>query len=187
MRMRTYSSHSSFQPAGKRGKSFRWLIIGLVFGFVGGVATATGVIIRKPVEFVISMPRQDFPAEDLSGSAQPEVWSDSGNVSVRTPRANTAVVSPLIVEGMERTFEQNVVLRLSDGKGVEMVKVAVTGTAPDAGIHGPYRAELKFEKPKTKTGTLEVFQGSAKDGSEIDKVTIPLRFLATGESASGGE
>lgn len=176
MRMRSYSSHSSFQPAGKRGKPFKWLIIGLVFGFIGGVATATAVIIRKPVEFVISMPRPDVPLENRGASAQPEVWSDSGNISVRTPQPNTVVASPLVVEGMERTFEQNAVLRLRDGKGAELTKVAVTGTAPDAGIHGSYRAELQFDKPKTKTGTLEVFQASAKDGSEIDKVTIPLRF-----------
>ncbi len=174
--MRSYSSHSSFRPTPRRGKAFRFLLIGLVFGFIGGVATATGVIIRKPVEFVISMPRQGSLSENSGGQAAPEVWSDSGNISVRIPQPNTVVTSPLVVEGMERTFEQNVVLRLLDGKGNEVVKTSTTGTAPDAGIHGSYRAELKFENPGTKTGTLEVFQGSAKDSSEIDKVIIPLRF-----------
>lgn len=174
--MHSYSSHSSFRPVLKRGQAFKWLLIGLVFGFIGGVATATGVIIRKPVEFVISMPRQEVTSENPGGQTQPEVWSDSGNISVRIPQPNTIVTSPLIVEGMERTFEQNVVLRLRDGKGNEIVKISTTGTAPDLGIHGSYRAELQFEKPKTKTGTLEVFQGSLEDGSEIDKVTIPVRF-----------
>ncbi len=174
--MRSYSSHSSFRPVQRSGKAFRFLIIGLVFGFIGGVATATGVIIRKPVEFVISMPSQEISTQQSDAQALPEAWSDSGNISVRTPQPNMIVASPLIVEGMERVFEQTVVVRLRDGKGAEIIKTSVIGSAPDAGIHGPYRAELKFDIPKTKTGTLEVFQVSAKDGSEIDKVTIPLRF-----------
>lgn len=128
---------------------------------------------RKPVELVISTPPPSTPSDVVEA---PEVWSDSSNISVRIPQPNAIVRSPLIVEGLERTFEQNVVLRLRDGKGNELAKISTTGTAPDLGIHGPYRAQLSFDKPKTRSGTLEVFQGSPKDGSEIDKVTIPLRF-----------
>lgn len=138
---------------------------------------ATVVSVKKPIELVVSMPpAQDFSAEYLSGQDMPEVWSDSKNVSVRVPVSNALVKSPLVVEGLERTFEQNVVIRLKDGEGLELVKIAVTGSAPDVGIYGPYHGELKFETPATKTGTLEVFQGSPKDGSEIDKVIIPIRF-----------
>lgn len=152
-----------------------WIVFVFIAGVVGGVIIDQMLAARKPIELIVSAPSQDVP-ENLGEEAPPEVWSESGNISVRTPEPNALVKSPLIVEGMERTFEQNVVLRLRDGKGVELVKTVTTGTAPDLGIHGPYRAELVFEKPKTKTGTLEVFQGSPKDGSEIDKVTVPVRF-----------
>lgn len=154
-----------------------WILVVFIAGLVAGVSADQFFNARKPIELIISAPRQDFPAENQDGQASPdEVWSESGNISVRIPQPNTLIKSPLIVEGMERTFEQNVVLRLRDGNGNELVKTFTTGTAPDLGIHGAYRAELIFEKPKTKSGTLEVFQGSPKDGSEIDKVTIPLRF-----------
>ena len=163
-----------------------WVMFVFIAGVVAGVVIDQMLTVRKPIGLIVSAPRQEVPEEN-GESAPPEVWSESGNISVQTPQPNALVKSPLIVSGMERTFEQNVVLRLRDGKGVELIKTFTTGTAPDLGIHGPYRAELKFETPKTKTGTLEVFQGSAKDGSEIDKVIIPVRFPAPGGSASGVE
>lgn len=155
-----------------------WILFVFIAGVVGGVVIDQKLSAQKPIELIVSAPRQEVSQESAGVNSAPEVWSESGNISVRSPQPNGLVASPLIVEGMERTFEQNVVLRLRDGNGIELVKLSTTGTAPDAGIHGLYRAELIFEqsKTKTKTGTLEVFQSSAKDGSEIDKVTVPVRF-----------
>lgn len=170
--MRAYGSQS-FVEKKRGGKVWRWLFFGLLFGFAAGFIAATAAVVRKPVELIISTPP---PPETLSGGEDGELWSKSENISVRTPRPDEKVESPLIVEGMERTFEQNVVLRLKDAGGRELVKTFTTGTAPDLGIHGPYRAELTFDRPSTRAGTLEVFQGSPKDGSEIDMVTVPVRF-----------
>lgn len=171
-KMRTYSANF-FRPANRPGKPWRGMLFVFIVGVVGGVIIDQALSARTPVELIISAPALPETAEVV---AAPELWSESKNISVRVPKSNQVVASPLVVEGLERTFEQNVVVRLRDGKGGEMVKVAVTGTAPDVDIHGPYRAELKFEKPATKTGTLEVFQASAKDGSEIDMVSVPVRF-----------
>lgn len=174
--MRAYSGQS-FKSA-KRSRPWRFLVY-LTVGFVGGFVAATTWSVRQPVELVINTPHEAVAPTVSSADevlAAPEAWSDTSNISVRTPQPNTFVKSPLVVEGLGRAFEQNAVVRLKDGKGVEITKIAVTGTAPDAGIYGPYRAELTFEKPKTKTGTLEIFQNSPKDGKEIDKVTVPVRF-----------
>ncbi len=171
-KMRAYGSKSFGSPRRSGGKWKRWFLV-FVFGFVGGFVVATAFSVREPIQLEISTP---LPPETVEEDPEEQIWSASGNISVSTPKPNTVVSSPLIVEGLERTFEQNVVVRLKDAGDRELAKVAVTGTAPDAGIHGPYRAELTFETPATKTGTLEVFQGSPKDGSEIDKVTIPVRF-----------
>lgn len=164
---------------GERGSGWSWKKwFGLLLlGFIGGVVADQVWTARGPVELIISTVApavSDLPG--ISENRMPEIWSESGNISVRFPEKNSVIQSPLSVEGMERTFEQNVVLRLRDSKGGELVKTAVTGTAPDVGLHGLYRAELLFDRPKTKTGILEVFQASAKDGSEIDKVTMPVRF-----------
>lgn len=171
--MRAYSSNS-FRPAKTSRRKWTWIIFVFIVGFVGGVVVDQWLAAQKPVELIVSAPRQEIPEADQTPVS--EIWSDSGNISVRAPQPNALVSSPLIVFGMERTFEQNVVIRLRDGKGNELIKTSTTGTAPDLGIHGPYRAELIFEKPKTRAGTLEVFQASPKDGSEIDKVTVSVRF-----------
>ncbi|KKU71749.1 MAG: Lipoprotein LpqB, GerMN domain protein [Parcubacteria group bacterium GW2011_GWA2_47_26] len=138
--------------------------------------------IRKPIELVVTtvQPNQNPSAAivntDLEAQAPPEIWSEGENISVRMPQPDSLVTSPLIVEGLARTFESDVVLRLKDDKGEELVKTFTTANAPDAGLYGPYRAELIFEKPRARAGTLEVFELSAKDGSEINKVTVPVRF-----------
>lgn len=181
--MRAYGS-KSFGEKKRSGKSWRWLIYGLIFGFVGGFAAATAINVREPIQLVITAP-SDLPADLTEQEVAPEtaeeeavyeIWSDSKNISVQNLQPNTLVRSPLIVEGLERTFEQNVVLRLKDAGGRELAKTFTTGNAPDMGIHGPYRAELTFDRPRTRAGTLEVFQNSPKDGSEIDKVTVSVRF-----------
>ena len=174
--MRAYSSNSF--KISKRGNKMSWIWTAFLLGagFIGGIAIDQKLSMRKPVELIISTPVQELPQGSVVETGLPEIWSESHNISVRSPQPNELVRSPFKVEGLERTFEQNVVLRLRDGKGNELVKIFTTGAAPDAGIHGPYRTELAFEKPATKTGTLEVFQASAKDGSEIDKVTVPVKF-----------
>jgi len=176
--MRAYSSNSFRGSSRSSGSAWKRTFITFVVGLICGIIIATLLNARRPVEVVFSGPPASpmQTPETVVDTETPAIWSESKNISVRTPVPNARVRSPLSVEGLERTFEQNVVVRLKDGKDNELAKIAVTGTAPEPGIHGPYRAELTFEKPATKTGTLEVFQGSPKDGSEIDKVTIPLRF-----------
>ena len=40
-----------------------------------------------------------------------------------------------------------------------------------------FQGQLPFDSaPPTAQGTLEVFEVSAKDGSELDKVTVPITF-----------
>lgn len=172
MIMRAYGSRA-FAPR-KRG-STRWkgVLAALLVGLVSGFVASTALNVRAPIELTISTPPLPETFED---GASDEIWSASNNISVRAPRPNALVASPLVVEGLERTFEQNVVVRLKDAGGRELAKVAVTGTAPDLGIHGPYRAELIFDTPRTSSGVLEVFQNSPQDGSEIDKVVVPVRF-----------
>ena len=172
--MRAYSAHS-FRPQ-KRTKPWRFLVY-LMIGFIGGFVVATILNARKPVELVISTSRPNLTVEnDNLGGTEQESWSESKNISVRAPQVNAMVTSPLIVEGLQRNFDQKVVVRLKDAKIIELAKVEVVGTAQDFGIYSLYRAELTFEKPKTKTGMLEVFQNSLKDKSEIDKITVPVRF-----------
>ncbi|MBZ9572400.1 GerMN domain-containing protein [Patescibacteria group bacterium] len=98
------------------------------------------------------------------------------NIIVFNPKEGDEVGLPLKIEGKARVFEGTVNLRLREKEGGILVEDIVTAQSPEIGQFGPFKKELTYPLPKTREGILEVFQISAKDGSEIDKVIIPLKF-----------
>lgn len=117
-------------------------------------------------------PTIDAQNPDASGTLPP---SSSKNIEVLSPRTGDNIKSGFRVEGNARTFESNVRIRLTTDDGTVLIDTNTTANAPDVGQFGPFEKTLVFSTD-AKTGTLEVFQNSAKDGSEIDKVTIPVVF-----------
>lgn len=103
------------------------------------------------------------------------VVSESGNIKVSQPLPLQTVSSPLAVRGEARVFENNVEYRLTESDGTVLAEGFATAQAPDIGQFGPFEATIGFNT-ETEVGTLEVFSTSPKDGSEINKVTIPLIF-----------
>ena len=107
---------------------------------------------------------------------RPVVETESDNISVTSPVPYTSVGNPISVTGSARVFENNVSIRLLDGDGTVLAESFATAEAADVGLFGPFTLELEYDQNQFEEGTLEVFQGSAADGSEIDKVTIPVLF-----------
>lgn len=101
--------------------------------------------------------------------------SSSQNIEVLSPLMGDSVKSGFGVKGNARTFESTVNIRLIDSSGNVIVETVTMANAPDAGQFGPFEKVLNFKTTDT-SGILEVFQYSAKDGSEIDKVEIPVTF-----------
>jgi hypothetical protein len=94
---------------------------------------------------------------------------------VFSPVAEGLYHSPIVVRGFSRTFEGAVSLRLTDADG----EVLAARTAQGGSVDGFafFDSYLRFTLAEEITGTLEVFEVSAKDGSEINKVSIPLVLL----------
>jgi hypothetical protein len=94
------------------------------------------------------------------------------NIRVTTPRpGSTAHADQFVLEGQARTFENMVAYRLSLENGRVLSEGHVQAKGP-MGVFSSFRTMVKAgQKGKA---VLEVFQNSAKDGSEIDKVRIPL-------------
>jgi hypothetical protein len=107
---------------------------------------------------------------DTPGSITP---SASRNIEVLSPLTGDSVRSGFLVKGNARTFENVVNIRLSDSNGNILIETNTIANAPDTGQFGPFDKTITFTTDDNQ-GTLEVFQYSAKDGSEIDKVVIPL-------------
>jgi hypothetical protein len=100
----------------------------------------------------------------------------SSNIEVMSPKQGEKVSSPFMVYGNARVFENVVSIRLSDGEGNVLYQNNVIANAPDVGKFGPFQAKVDYSVSQPQKGILEVFQSSAKDGSEIDKVTLELQL-----------
>jgi cytoskeletal protein RodZ len=109
--------------------------------------------------------------EDEENSA----LAEADNIIVSSPKKEEAVSSPFSINGKARVFENVVSIRLKDDNGKTLFQGTAQAQSPDIGQFGTFKAEINYTTSES-AGTLEVFQTSAKDGSEIDKIIIPVKF-----------
>lgn len=140
----------------------------LVF-FGVGIALAVGFWILS--REAISPNGELMTSTSVAPSAAPK-----GNITVDGPRSGDLVDTNFIVTGLARTFENNVLWRLRDDAGRELVHGFTTANAADVGQFGEYLIHVAVPAGASKDVVLEVFESSAKDGSEIHKVTVPVRL-----------
>src|SRR3989338_634306 len=116
-----------------------------------------------------------FLARDYKKTFGP-VASKEGNIIVKMPFDGQDVGNPLTIKGEGRVFESVFQYRIKDSDGNIVFQDHAMTDAPDIGQFGPFELTVYYPKPKTRTGTVEVFAYSAKDGSEIEMVRIQVRF-----------
>src|SRR5690349_3760735 len=94
--------------------------------------------------------------------------------------ANFVVGNPFQVHGTSTAFESTLSWKLMDAGGETVGEGYTMIASPDVGVPGPYEITGFIDtSPKTQTGVLMVYESSAKDGSPIHVVTIPVEFLFT--------
>lgn len=104
------------------------------------------------------------------------VVSDSGNVEVTSPDVGETIGLPLVATGRARVFESTLNYRLLDAENSVLAEGYVMTNAPDIGEFGDFTITTSYAAPSGNTGTLEVFDYSAKDGSVIDLAQVPVTF-----------
>ena len=95
-------------------------------------------------------------------------------VLVETPTPLATVKSPLEVSGTSNTFEATSQLELLGADDKPIVSKTVTASS-GTGERGTFHVTLHFEAP-AGPATLVSYEESAKDGSHIDVVRIPIRI-----------
>ena len=97
-------------------------------------------------------------------------------ILVESPLAFQEVASPLRVTGTANTFEATFEYELTDTDGRIVDESFVTATS-GTGTRGTFDFTTKpYTIPFDGVGSLIVFERSAKDGSRINLVEIPLRM-----------
>lgn len=129
----------------------------------------------KPITNRIT-PYPTVPLNSSSIATQVITPSSSRNIEVLSPLTGDKIKSGFSVKGNARVFENVVSIRLSDSSGNILSQTTSTANSPDTGEFGAFEKNINF-KTKDTEGKLEVYQVSAKDGSEIDKVIIPVQVI----------
>jgi hypothetical protein len=103
--------------------------------------------------------------------------NETKNILVRSPLTNSLEVMPFVVEGEARVFENVFNYRLKDAADNYVLTDGVGyANAADIGEFGTFKIEISALRrlPVKKDVILEVFDYSAKDGSEENIVVVPF-------------
>lgn len=94
--------------------------------------------------------------------------------------------NPTFISGTTTAFENIANWKVVDEKGTVISQGFFTVSSPDIGMPGPFTAWLFYDAaPKSASGSLMVYEASAKDGEPIHVVTFPLKFLYGSWSMGG--
>lgn len=85
------------------------------------------------------------------------------------------IANPLVVAGRARTFENNVALRARDANN-NVIAEGFTTAQGEMGQHSPYRGTLWLTRHPGERITVEALEYSAKDGSEVNLVSVERPF-----------
>ncbi|MCX7623427.1 MAG: GerMN domain-containing protein [Thermomicrobium sp.] len=96
-------------------------------------------------------------------------------IFVETPGPGETVTSPLRVTGTANTFEATFMVRLSTVDGAVLYERSAMATS-GSGTRGAFDLMVPFEVSQPVDGTLRLWEYSARDGSEVNVVEIPVRL-----------
>lgn len=106
----------------------------------------------------------------------PVIKTQNEFLKVVSPRPNQIIENPVQVSGESSFFEGNTRIRIKDNDNNILVDTFTTATGGEMGELSPFFEDITYQNPTTEKGFVEVFEESAKDGSEIHKITIPVVF-----------
>jgi nucleoid-associated protein YgaU len=95
-------------------------------------------------------------------------------ITVRQPQPFDIVNDQVCVCGIGTGFEGQITARVRNAAGTRLAQSSVR--AGGTGIWGNFDAALPVGVPSTAQGVLEVFEVSAEDGSELNKVVVAITF-----------
>jgi germination protein M len=151
------------------------------FSMLGRLAQVVFTITQFPtvdrVAFKINGESVDVFSSEGIVLDKPQTRGDFENIAapivVAAPRPGATVSSPVTVAGNANVFEATVTLRIVDATGKVIVRDFTTATC-GTGCRGDYSTKLKFDVSEAQKGFVEVYEESAKDGSPLFVVRLPV-------------
>ena len=85
------------------------------------------------------------------------------------------ITNPLIISGRSNFLEAKTRIRIVDNNNCILADTSVNAEGWMDDLY-PFSGEIPYSTPSSDIGFLEVFENSAKDGEEINKVIVPIFF-----------
>lgn len=101
-------------------------------------------------------------------------FPNSRNIRVLSPKVGAAIKSPVVISGRASASKMILQARVKDASGLILAQTKIMSAKKQE--MSPFSVSLKYKKPTRPKGTIEVFLLSPEDGSEANKITIPVTF-----------
>jgi hypothetical protein len=86
-----------------------------------------------------------------------------------------SIDNPVTVSGRANVYEATVYIRIVDREGSILADTFATAEGWMDGKY-PFSLQVSYDKPKLQGGYIEIFEKNPKDGSESNKVVVPVVF-----------
>jgi hypothetical protein len=107
----------------------------------------------------------------LAGSCEGSAMTAFPPIAVRQPKLYDIVDDPVVVSGIGTGFEGTFAARVRDAQGHQLGQVTIH--AGGSGIWGNFNVAIPLSGvPTSPQAMLEVYEASARDGTEVNKVTV---------------
>jgi nitrite reductase/ring-hydroxylating ferredoxin subunit len=97
-------------------------------------------------------------------------------IFVGRPFNGEQVSSPLTISGSANVFEATVSYQVLDEQGTVIAEGTTMATC-GSGCRGTYSVRVRFSVDHAQQGTVRVYEVSAKDGSDINVVEVPVVLM----------
>lgn len=114
--------------------------------------------------------------QDTYQQSMNESNNENANIVVTSPKTDESIERPITITGKARVFENVVSYRVKDEDGFVLVSGSTTYESEDVGEFGEFTVTTNYLEPKSAKGTVEVYNASAKDGSDENLVSVPVMF-----------
>ncbi|MBT3241354.1 MAG: hypothetical protein HON98_10900 [Chloroflexi bacterium] len=137
--------------------------------------TATNAVPDPGSQVTATIPPTNIPAPEIPEEGLEDIY-------LQIPGAMSEVTSPLQISGLaDATFEQNLVIKLTDTSGA-LISMVATNINADIGQGGPFKASVAFSVSAETQARLSIYHNSPRDGGLIHLTSIPIKLFPGGSN-----
>lgn len=127
---------------------------------------------------------QGYYLSDHTAVAQNVMLLGEPPIVLYAPAPHDSVSGSVTVSGTARVFENQFLIQLADASGKILAQESAYAHAPDVGQYGDFSLTIAIPSSATGTLLLKAFDLSAKDGSPLGLLEVPITVASSSQDES---